>query len=131
MASKAELEAEVERLRSLVKEKEFPIEVDEEISTLKEELQRVVDERDALRTQSTTLRTEKEHALEQLKKKTEELSLKSEKKVSCEGEDHVILDGVRYPILHRNMVKEFINDFYRRMVPDELFTAIVVGKIGG
>lgn len=44
--------------------------------------------------------------------------------------DQVILDGVSYPIIHRNVVKELVEDYKKRHVPED-HTAVVIDKIGG
>lgn len=44
--------------------------------------------------------------------------------------DQVFLGGVSYSIIHRNTVKELVEDYKKRHVPED-HTAVVIDKIGG
>lgn len=42
----------------------------------------------------------------------------------------VFLDGQEFPVIHRNTVRELVQDFYKKEV-DEEHTAVVIAKTGG
>lgn len=131
MASKVELEAEVERLRAELADKSAsPEQVDADVTSLKEELDRVVDERDALRTQTAQLKAQLDATQKDLTVARDSLELARKGGGSCSG-DHTMVEGVKYPIVYRQMLKEFVNDFFKKMTPHEDFTVLVIPKIGG
>lgn len=65
-----------------------------------------------------------ESASLRLNVKTLEEALLTQKPADLGG-DCVMLNGVRYEILHRNKVKEFFEDIKRRHVPEDI-TAIAI-----
>lgn len=130
MASKAELEAEVERLRTELSDKTVsPEQIDEDVTSLKEELDRIVDERDALRLACTSLNTELDTVKRDLQVARDSLELKTKApSEEVPSDDCVILGGQKYPIIWKSSVKGLAYEGYQMRRVEEFLTALVIKK---
>lgn len=153
MATKAELEQEVEQLRiQLSAEKPDLAAINTEIDQLKTDLGKAVSERDYNWTKLQEVQTELVDSQTQLQaagqvvtkssadlgealSKVDDLqkqldAVKSAPAEGCDG-NHVSLDGEKYDIIWRSTVRDLSVEGYHKRNVDENQTAIVIAKHGG
>jgi uncharacterized coiled-coil DUF342 family protein len=147
MATKAELEQEVEQLKAQLAANIPPdvAALTAELDKLKSDLDTVSDERDKALADVAELKqvadqdAQKELELQQqidsLKKDLQvaqdALATKSEQSGSDIGPDRVVLEGKEYAILWRSTVKDLVFEGHFKKHTDENHTALVIEKIGG
>lgn len=150
MATKAELEAEVDQLKAQLAEQNPDLSaINAELDQLRVDLDKVVHERDYNFDKNKELQAQVDEmtqmaaqdAQKELDLQQQVDSLKQDLKVAqdalaapsasgCVG-DHVSLDGDKYDIIWRSTVKDLSYEGYLKKNVDENQTALVIAKHGG
>lgn len=157
MATKAELEQEVEQLKAQLASGQPPdtVAVAAELDQLKVDLIAVSDERDQAAADLAKAQAEVEElkkaqdqdnadsaqVLDQLQQQLDSvkkdlqvaqdsLAAKEATGVLPDG-NHALVDGTTYDILWRSTVKDLVYEGYHKRHVDENQTAIVIAKVGG
>jgi chromosome segregation ATPase len=140
MATKAELEQEVEQLKAQLASATPPdvAALTAELDQLKADLDSACDERDAAAAQladesqkSADLQAQLDSVKSDLKVAQDALAAKAAKPSGAVGPDRVVLDGKEHPILWRSTVKDLVWEGFKKGHLDENHTGLVIPKIGG
>ena len=134
MATKAELEQEVEQLKAQLAANTPPdvAALTAELDQLKADLDGACDERDVASAQNADLQQQLDAVKQDLKVAQDALAAKPAAPVAGPvGADRVVLDGKEYPILWRSTVKDMVWEGFKKGHLDENHTGLVIPKIGG